>query len=122
MKKVIMLLMLLLGVASAEESMGYTCSDDMVKRVLPYSMDIIGGNQQIDAVYDIDTVDIDHKNKIVKVWVTYISKPSHTLSMLSEYGEAYRNLGYAKQYKVFNMKAKKVKITKTVFYTCDGHI
>ena len=104
-----------------EENWGFTCSNEQVRNFMPENM-VIGasGNTSV-LVYDGKSLQVEKKNKMVKMWITYIAFPQGTENMVKQVGENYSEYGYAKHLKFYDIKNKRTKIISIANYTCSGN-
>ena len=73
-------------------------------------------------VGDAQTIDIDKKNKIVKLWTTEFYSYKSQAEEVKKYGQKYSDLGYVKDFVVFDLINKKTKILHVSSYMCDGNV
>lgn len=126
MKKIIFLLAFIVyGLLFAEDS-PLVCAgqvpwmNDEFKGELRYFITAKSATNGVLFFGDNKTVEIDKKNKIVKIWninfQTYKSRDEAIKSL----GQHYSTLGYTKSFEVFDITNKKRKILAITQYKCDG--
>ncbi len=71
---------------------------------------------------DAKTIQIDKKNKTIKVWTAWIvseAERQHRGNILGKY-DNYDNYGYDKKLDTINYGSMKVKLNSSTNYNCDG--
>ena len=74
------------------------------------------------TVGDTQTIEIDKKNKIVKIWTTNFISYKSQADDIKKYGQKYSDFGYIKNLIIFDFVNKKIKILSSLDYTCDGNV
>lgn len=71
---------------------------------------------------DNKTVEIDKKNKIIKIWTIVFESYKSRDEIVKKYGQTNASLGYTKNFEVFDITNKKVKTLTSTDYTCNGNL
>lgn len=71
---------------------------------------------------DAKTIDIDRKNKTIKLWTTGFQSFKSQAEYIKSYGQRYSDFGYRKDLKIFDFQNKKIKFLHFTHYTCNGDI
>lgn len=69
---------------------------------------------------DSKTIQIDKKNKTIKVWTVWIASESKREDYRNRYGGNYNNFGYVKYLDTINYGSMKSKSNAATEYTCTG--
>lgn len=127
MKKIVCFLLLTMGSLAFAEDMPIVCSGkiqwlkDEYKNEPRYFFMVASAQGDVIAG-DAKTVDIDRKNKIIKIWTIDLYSYKSQAREMKKYGAKYSDLGYVKDFVMFDFANKKTKILHSSSYTCEGNI
>lgn len=111
---------------AAEESIfpDFVCVDSITYSLLPNDINNVIESEGEYSTYLTDTKaeSIDKKNKVLRIWVTEITKWKGQSYFIENNGPKYEKYGYSKHLLVIDFKTKKYKYLTTTDYNCDGTI
>ncbi len=82
--------------------------------------DVASSDTNPSIVADAKTIRIDKKNKVIQVWITFISNQKERDSWIQKYGQDYNNYGYYKSLYIINYGNMTYKTNTGTNYNCDG--
>lgn len=134
MKKTIFALLLgVLSLLANDEDWPFACKESDIEFVkndcyFKFRFFIAKNNDYVDPYpatrADAKTIQIDRKNKTVKVWTVLVASEQEKLRIIKIIGENndFSNYGYTKSLFIVNYESMKSKVLNDIFYNCDGSI
>lgn len=105
-----------------EDEWFMACTLDELDDTIGEGEELIGISDELSVTLHTDTIKvIDRKKKLVSAWVTYYVTLEGQQSNINEYGVNYGEVGYMRQFKVFNLKNKSVSLNQSASYSCGGN-
>lgn len=71
---------------------------------------------------DTNTIQIDKKNKTIKVWTIWIASQKERDNMIESLGNKYSNYGYNQDLSTYNYSNMTKKINSYSYFGCDGSV
>lgn len=73
-------------------------------------------------IADSKTIQIDRKNKTIKVWTAWLASEQERLQNVEELGAKYDNFGYNKYLFLINYATMKSQYLRVTSYSCNGSV
>lgn len=83
---------------------------------------VSGSNTFPEILADANTIQINHKNKTIKVWTVRLASEEGRQAVIKALGQYrdYSNFGYYKTLEVYDYSSMRSTIKYTSYFSCDG--